>query len=367
MLFELAVCVSDLLGSKTVSPEMNYMVNLKVRVGVASCVAMMAASASMAAPAVTSVTGTVGHNQTLTITGSSFGSKAKAAPLVFDDFEAGAVGSKVQGRPASYGTWAQGDWSYAVTYDSTSPLQGSKVARHAFNSTDYNASLYVNPQATQSLYMDFWMRAVPKGDLTRNWKPWRLHDASDADVANDVVFCDSPGWVGLASGGSAWVKRARAFGEWEHFQVIVKLGSGGLFYQYRDGEPDVAVTGVSNSASITQVRIGNYWATTADANCASNPGADIYTDVVYVDNTLSRVVIGDAASLSASRNTAIQIPSSWTANEISLKVNTARFAAGAKAYLFVVDSNNVASVGYPITIGASGGTVPNAPSGVSVN
>lgn len=354
------------LGLKAVGPGDEYMVNLKLRVGVAGLLAAMAGS-TWAAPAVTSVTGTVGQNQTITVNGSSFGSKAKAAPLVFDDFEGGTVGAKVQSQPAAYGSWAQGDWSYAVTYASTSPLQGSKVARHAFTPTDYNASLYVNPQATQSLYMDFWMRAVPKGSLSRNWKPWRLHNSSDADIANDVVFCDSPGWVGLASGGSAWVKRARPFGQWEHFQVAVKLGSNGLFSQLRDGEPDVSVTGVNNSGSISQVRIGHYWGADADANCGSNPGADVYTDVVYVDNTLSRVVIGDAASLAASRNTAIQIPTAWSGDQISVKVNTTRFASGAKAYLFVVDSNNVASVGYPITIGASGGVLPNPPTGVSVN
>lgn len=330
-----------------------------------ACAAALSAPAVLAAPIVSSVSGTVGQGQTITISGSAFGTKPQAAPIVFDDFENGT--GRVEGKPAVQGSWGSGDWSYAVSYSTTQPLQGSKVAYHAFNSTDYNASLYVDPANIPAIYMDFWMRAVPKSSsLTRNFKPWRVYGPNDASTANDVVFCDSPGWVGLESGGGGWIQRARVWNQWEHYQIAIKFGSNGLFTQHRDGIADLIRLGITAGGDPQGVRIGHYWATSADGNCPTNPGADVYTDLVYVDNTLARVVLGDQPVFDASRVMAIQIPSAWSSNQITAKVNTARFASGSTAYVFVVDANNVASPGFRVTVG-QGSVTPNPPTDVSAN
>jgi hypothetical protein len=325
------------------------------------------APTSMAAPTVSSVSGTVGQGQTITISGSAFGTKPQANPVVYDDFEAGTVGGKVEGRSGVTGQWGTGDWSYNVTYSNTQPMQGSRVAHHSFGSGTYNASLYVDPQQTGSYYLDFWMRVVPKSQsLTRNFKPWRMYDNSDNTIANDVIFCDSPGWVGLESGGGAWVSRPRVWNQWEHYQIVVKVGSNGIISQHRDGIADIERSGISAGGNPTAIRIGHYWALDGADACVSNPGADIYTDNVYVDTSLARVALGDAPTYSASRNRAILRPTQWSGSQITASVNTAKFASGAQAYLFVIDSANAPSPGFPVTIG-QGSVTPNPPTNVSAN
>jgi hypothetical protein len=325
------------------------------------------APTSLAAPTVSSVSGTVGQGQTITISGSAFGTKPQANPVVYDDFEAGTVGGKVEGRSGVTGQWGTGDWSYNVTYSNTQPMQGSRAAHHSFGSGTYNASLYVDPQQTGTYYLDFWMRVVPKSSsLTRNFKPWRMYDNSDNTIANDVIFCDSPGWVGLESGGGAWVSRPRVWNQWEHYQIVVKVGSNGIISQHRDGIADIERTGITAGGNPTAIRIGHYWALDGADACVSNPGADIYTDNVYVDTSLARVVLGDASTYANSRNRAILRPTQWSGSQITASVNTAKFASGAQAYLFVIDSANAPSPGFPVTIG-QGSVTPNPPTNVSAN
>lgn len=57
-------------------------------------VAVMATSASLAAPSVSSTSGTFSHGNSVTISGSSFGSKSTAAPVKYDDFDGGVAGNE---------------------------------------------------------------------------------------------------------------------------------------------------------------------------------------------------------------------------------------------------------------------------------
>lgn len=282
----------------------------------------------------------ISNGQSVSVTGTNFGTKAQAAPVVFDDFESGTLGSRIEGMAAVVGAWLRGDWSYAITYNNSRQLQGNKVAKHAFTPTDYNASLYTN-RSTQTVYMDFWMRVDPKSAaLTRNFKAWRVYAPNDVTVGNEVVFCDSPGWTGIDSGLGGYIDRDRRWNNWEHYEVIIKLGANGIFAQYRDGIADVNKTGNNSNATITEIRIGHYWASDPDANCPSNPGADVYTDLVYVDTSLARVVLGNASTFAGSTQRAIQRPTAWSNGSVSYVANTFGFASGQTVYEFVIDANN---------------------------
>jgi hypothetical protein len=329
----------------------------------AAVLAVGCIAGASAAPVVNAITGVPADGATITISGTGFGTKNRAAPLVFDDFESGAVGTPVAGSRGDSGAWNTGSWSSGVTYSATSPVSGSRSARHAFGGGVYNASLYVDPSATQTVYLDFWIRAVPKDAKSRNWKTWRFYDSSDSERGNDVYYCDSAGAAGL---DPPWVYKTRDFvaGQWAHYEVVARYGANGRFVQYRDGVLDARVTGFSNSASVTQIRIGHYWALDGVAGCGSNSGADVYTDLVYVDSSLARVMIGDAPTFEQSRQRAIQLPATWSDSQISVTVSTPRFSSGSRAYLFVIDANDEPSVGYPITIGTAS-IQPKAPTGVT--
>lgn len=301
---------------------------------------------------------TVRNGAPFTITGSGFGSKPQAAPVVFDDFEAGS--GTLHGKAAVVGTWGSGEHS-APTYDTTQPLQGAKVARHAFGGGIYNASLYVD-RSSGTYYLDYWMRLVPRsGTYSRNFKPWRIYGANDRSWANDVVFCDSPGWVGTDWGLGDWIPHPefqrspvipRQHGIWEHYRVAVKIGPGAVFSQHRNGVLDVSRTGNQTTANAQGVRIGHYWALDAadDGSCKANSGADVYTDLVYVDTSLARVYLADAPTLAKAKHTAIQIPTAWADGSVTVRGNTHGFKAGDTAHAIVIDAGNVERKTLPVTV-----------------
>lgn len=317
------------------------------------------AGACTATPPPTPPSGdTIRNGQPFVISGSGFGTKPTAAPVVFDDFESGS--GQLHNKPAVVGTWGSGEHS-APTYDTTQPLQGAKVARHAFGSGVYNASLYVDRAGT-TYYLDYWMRLVPRsGTYSRNFKPWRIYGANDRSWANDVVFCDSPGWVGTDWGLGDWIPHPefqrspvipRQHGIWEHYRVAVKIGPGAVFSQHRNGVLDVSRTGNQTTANAQGVRIGHYWALDAadDGSCKANSGADVYTDLVYVDTSLARVYLADAPTLAKAKHTAIQIPTAWADAAVTVTANTHGFKAGQAAHVIVVDASNVERKSLPVVV-----------------
>lgn len=320
--------------------------------------ALLQTSFAIGAPTITSVSGTASQGQTVKISGAGFGSKSQATPLVFDDFEAGSDGQQIQGKSAIAGAWDTGSYAGGVTY---ATYEGKKVARHQFGNGTYNSSLYVDPSPTQTVYLDFWIKGVPAANPSRNWKTWRFYDSSDAEVGNSVYYCNGGG-IDMA-GSWVWTAEAPPPQTWMHYEVIQRPG---VVRHYRDGKLDLSNSNTS-PPTVAQVRIGHYWGLDGVSDCGSNPGGNVYTDNVYVDNSLARVVIGDASTFEASRKRAVQPATAWSGSEVTVRFYPTQFTSGQSAYLFVVDANNVPSAGFPITIGKTGSVVPNPPSPVSVD
>jgi len=79
-----------------------------------------------------------------------------------------------------------------------------------------------------------------------------------------------------------------------------------------------------------------------------------YFDDIYVDTTLSRVMLGNNQSYSEATIVEPQIPSAWSNNSINVTVNLGKLN-GSTAYLFVFDAdNNHNEFGYPITLSEGG-------------
>jgi hypothetical protein len=317
--------------------------------------ALLSAAVATAAPVVTAISGTPSQGQTVRISGTGFGTKSRAAPLVFDDFEAGTAGQQVQGKTATAGQWNTGSYAGGVTYTT---FEGRKVARHQFGNGTYNSSLYVDPAPTQTVYLDFWIKGVPISNPSRNWKTWRFYNSSDSEVGNSVYYCVGGG-IDMA-GSWVWTPETPPPQTWIHYEVIQKPG---MVRHYRDGKLDLSNSN-SSPPTVAQVRIGHYWGLDGVDTCSSNPGGNVYTDNVYVDNSLARVVLGDQPTFELSRKRAIQQPTAWSGSEVSVRFYSTGFTTGEQAYLFVIDPNNVASPGYPVRIG-EGAVVPNPPTNVS--
>jgi hypothetical protein len=343
---------------------------------VSSCVAMSAANA---APAVSAVSGTLDAGQLVTITGSGFGTKTTAKPVVWDDFENGTTDKLIAGSAAEVGSWETGSGSDAVFYSAAKAYAGSKSARHDFV-TNYNASLAKNFTVTH-LYMDFYILADYVDVKSRNWKIWRFYGDNDQLQMAYVYQCNAQimtqdhlnyGWSGATWSGDPYSKNT-----WMHVQLTFNASSPGVADGTVKHFINSKVSGLNSNAVITrkssanfdQIRIGHYWAQDSVSDCAANKGAQVYTDNVYIDTSWARVELGDQSTYAASTHREIQIPQSWSSGQVTAQVNPGSFKSGATAYLYVIDENENISPGVRVTIGQSGGTppastVPNAPTGV---
>jgi len=92
-------------------------------------------------------------------------------------------------------------------------------------------------------------------------------------------------------------------------------------------------------------KLGHYYRT--------SDGGDlkVYFGEIYVDNTLARVEIGNAPVFGDCTHREIQIPVSWDSNNITFTGNQGTFQDGEQVYLFVVNEFDVASAGFPVTLG----------------
>jgi hypothetical protein len=332
----------------------------------ASCLLLLSGLSAVgaeASPVVTGLSGTLSNGQSITITGSAFGTKAQAAPLLYDDFENHSAGGVVAGNAAKIGTWDVGDGANYVTYTNVKAHSGSGAAKHDFIST-YNASLSKNG-SFPTLYMDFWVMVDYVDVITRNWKPWRLYGNNDNLQLDYAYLCNGQldntldltnNWAVGYWGGNSYNNHT-----WMHVQLVYTASTPGVadgtVEHFIDSVPSglnsTAVTTRQTNYDFDQIRIGHYWAQDAVTGCAANSGATVYTDNVYIDTTWARVEIGDAATYAGSTHREIQVPSAWTSNSATVQLNAGSFAPGTKAYLYVTDSNNNTSSGYPITIGGT--------------
>jgi hypothetical protein len=328
----------------------------------AGCALVMPALQS--APSITATSGTVTANGTVTITGAGFGTKASAAPLIFDNFEAGTVGTKVMTSRATVGQWQTGAGYEAGQYTDSLARTGSKSVKMTSTpqSKVYNISMCQNGSFS-TIYMDWRVRVHLFDRVSRNWKPWRVYGDSDRLQADSVAFCQGSanGVDDGAGGGGFWYDNfGFAPDTWQHFQVMLKESSSpgaldGALIHYIDGKVIGSHTGIStrgNSAHWDQIRIGHYWAYDGVDECPANAGADIYLDDIYVDTTWARVELGNATTYSASTHREIQIPKAWSGSSIQVGVNTGTFQQGATAYLYVTDAAGAVNAsGFPVTIG----------------
>ncbi|HOX27181.1 MAG TPA: hypothetical protein PLL30_15860 [Candidatus Krumholzibacteria bacterium] len=202
-------------------------------------------AAALAAPAPSSVTGTVQNGATVTVSGAGFGYKGVAAPLVWYDFENGVDGSEAiagwytgaSERPARY------DDSYPRGRQDTSVFLEWWGSRVSLYDPDYpngqqtNYLLWEGPANLNIAYLSVWMasdtthydnRFDPPTQYAgaENQKYWRFMGAYDGMLAGpylkpeaqDFVACDHPGSsMGVGdydvAGGAA--PEARTHGLWD--------------------------------------------------------------------------------------------------------------------------------------------------------
>lgn len=334
--------------------------------------------------AITSTSGTKSHGSSVTISGAQFGTKSAAAPVKYDDFQTGASfvanGWTVEGAHTPAFSTAELRSGTPFTRNGECYFERG-ISGGAGGDT---SNFHLTGLTQTTYYLDFWTRVNASGGppWPQNLKFIRLHQAG-AGASNAYLgwnAADATGtvqdhWIligedlnpsgshGDVEGTNTTIGYDMVYNTWVHFQMLVKIGtpggSNGTLIVYVNGSQESPAdnprtpdwyTGtfpwlVNTETNFPEAYFGNY--------VRSDDHVDVkqYWESVYFDNSFCRVEIGDNASYESCTHREVWVPSAWANGSITATVNRGSFASNASVYLFVVDANNNATAGYPITLG----------------
>jgi len=351
------------------------------------CAAAVCASGApaYAQPSVTGVAGTMANNQTITITGASFGTKTAAAPLVWEDVSDGVVDSKLVNHGSG-----------------VAAINGDNL-RHSFSTknvrADYKkAGAYYGYDASTApkWFVQYWIK------LASNWH-WgtSTYGGGDDGLANIKFFRMFPtgsrtyanagysthGFAGgevlrfVENGAQTYLpldgQEFFAPGAWHCVQVEFGENGGagqanGTMRLWVDGVLRDSTTTLDTNPAADGAAVNKrpyvigFYDSWGPSDAAVSTMYAYYTDI-YVDSSWSRVELGNAATYAASTHREMLIPSAWSATSITARVTQGTFPAGQTAYLYVVDaSGRMNANGFRITIGGAATTRPVPPQNVRI-
>lgn len=370
-----------------------------LKLSVSVTVLIWSTQAAMSAPVVQAVSGPLDHNGTITVSGSGFGPKATAAPLVWDN----GSGTNLKDK------WGDGWPNQLPGYntDYYSPMRGidpphSRDSRYIAGAHAADTGVYTGrfvmvfktiplPKLPYYIYASWYQRAddqwhfggdnnVKTFDYSEGENPYAQgswytaygppHPDSHIDHAQWVIETDTPLKNPDRNGHNAWWGTAvnPTAGKWSKVEIAVKVTDqpDGYIHVWENGQSVINYLGLTDNYGGTErtIGIGGY------ARMQGFTSNWRYFDDIYIDTTLTRVVLADKPALSQATIIENQIPSAWSDSSITATVNLGKFTQGQKVYLFVVDSNGTSNaVGTAVTAGgtANAPNAPNAPTGVSVH
>lgn len=351
-----------------------------------SLLLLAVAGSAFAAPSVTGVSGTVSNGESITITGTDFGTTGPTVVL-FDDFEKGTNGNIIStsADSAQVGEWDSVEASPDhPKYSNAFAHSGSLAMLSDQASSDGGHWSAVSFTASTRVFASFWVYLGSSDEVPGTGEGgganWKLGDVNAGELASPssqyttcVTLSDLPpggafqspgawyGSSGLTDGGycdTTWVK-----GRWHRFDAyfIGSTGTSGADYLWEMNSATAynniwSQTGMTNlqsadSAGWKIFRLHSYARQDSNGQC--------YYDDVYVATgsaALARVEICNNSTYTNSTNCAIATPTSWANTSIVATVRQGSFGASDSAYLFVVDSSGTASAGYAVTFGSGGET-----------
>jgi hypothetical protein len=341
-------------------------------------------------PMISGVLGGLSNGQSITIVGSSFGSKSHAGPMLWDDFDSGSNGAIVagdstgaaplvhQGNLAGYSQWQlAGGGNYtgqAVVFDNSSPKANSPLhARATFlDSTYWGLNLYV-PYAQfttgSELYMSFYFRMTRTGAASpKQLKAWIAYDSTDMDKlywSTAYDNCEAGPYrmhitelvqeQYFSNGG------VDTIGEWVRFETYLKQSgpdvSDGMWLQAFSrpsiGIPQREFHSVINQKLRTSTADFVHWTFGGayyDMCTGAEPGT-IDIDDFYMDSTQARVEICNAPTFSASTKCELQLPTAWSDGSITAVFNKGYLESSSAAYVYIINAaGSVNAQGFAVAI-----------------
>lgn len=323
---------------------------------------LMLPATAWAVPSISGVSGTITHGSTITISGSSFGSKGGTnanKPLIWADFESSI-------NPTSLGHLTAWDGNDNLTRNVGGTQYGLSGANAVgTRATGVNAFGFVVQHTMTKLYLSGKRRYSNVG--SSNMKFFRIwNDASSSTAASTVsggIVNDESCDQADRFQGSPLTANAFRMEEFIWSQSTSNTGgapqTGNGTYRFTMNgtvEQEHPGTLCTHLTANYGQGLGLQVIDTFDTNGELPNGTTIHFDDLYVDNTWAHVIVGNAATLAASTVREVQIPSAWSDTSISVTVNRGSFGTTDTAYVYVIDSANAASAGQSITFGGGGQT-----------
>lgn len=330
--------------------------------------------ASMAAPSISSISGTFEQGESVTISGNSLGSNALVIEFLGEAIEAGTTGQAFArtGWNNNHG-WVNAVYATDSAHSGDHSLKVSPTRPNDINGMfSYQLPDTVNEQ--ENLYISYWIR---KDDAYNGgqWKMLRISEIGDLDGdGNEIVFFN---WNPYEGGGN---KQLNIFGskdpftqafwpEWYHYPIgDNNWARMDIYVQSSDLDQfdgSVTVTRYDgadiNTFDTGDIRTHDTVDVGFDHVIFQNyigPGIDtahIWFDDIYIQQgSQARVELCDASTWGARTHCEIQKPTNWSTTSIDVDINQGTFNPDDTAYLYVIDDGDSVSSGYEVTIGGSG-------------
>jgi hypothetical protein len=336
---------------------------------------------ALAAPSISSTSGTFAHGSQVIINGSQFGIKSQAQPISWDHFENQAAGNTVANAPPVVGT----NWtllrgfpgSDAIVFDKTRSISGTQSVKVSWLKESINAFGWANQGPYTQLYISYWRyQTGTYYQGVNNHKQFYVYGNSGQlpQLLNFIPGSDTRWGLGnnrQCNGGTyasennlTDVTYNTSKDKWDRWEFWAKLNT----VNTADGVVREWINGAlknnrikykhrcdGNTGEWIDFRLGHMFQGVG----GGPPDAlkEAWFDDVYIDNTLSRVEMCDVSNWNSRESVggrcAIQVSSAWSDNSITATVNRAFFSSGQIVYLYVINQDrSVNQNGYPITLGS---------------
>jgi len=329
--------------------------------------------------------------ETIVVRGCGFGTKAQAAPLHFESFDAQAPGT----APTDFGYHGYGGFGGTVTVDDATAASGDRSLLHQTgHGTPDDAGIResfphvaIHGFAATELYVTYRLRfathgigrvrqlkfnragmEVPGangspcyGALPKYYESYYPDgDGSDAPLAfvqGGIIRADGSvyeGWVGETFGAGAPASIAPE--TWVQVEAYYRLDepgqADGAYVTHVDGHRNFDLHDLQLRDDPRQRLDCSYLVIGIDyhVDVPRSDGLSIWYDDHWIDTTPARVVIADAAEFDAARIRSPQPAQAWESSELTAELHPTGFAPGDDAWVFVVVADGTVSPGLPIVI-----------------
>jgi len=366
---------------------------------------------AVAQPSISGVTGNFDHGDTIIITGSGFGTKDPAEPWLWENFDDGVDGAKVDFDDPVVGSWTHISYGgptvgYNVYYLDDDPYSGNMAAvetvnvgatfserglqtnwvtgdaggaaRYGFASFKFKA-IYSNggydvggPSGTHGALKLLRMMSHKNYSNCDNVHPYGLPNVYYAELGEAASWraaTNIPSMRGQQI--SAHAATVEHMGEWLGVSLWVDCGTP----YNADGAAGSEFCGDVTNTGTIQMQYDESPFTNCDPQpegvrnalfCPSmslhdNSWIRVHWDDCYADSTQARVVIVDGNTIGSGTAHNMQLPILWADDSISVIVNTGRFEEESDAWLYVFDRDGDISNAYQFEVGGSGVQAPDDP------